>query len=59
MFEVAQNFTIQDKLSLEIEDMFEHTDGSPEYTDIAQMTYLDACLNGICTNCFIIFNSFQ
>lgn len=46
MFEVAKNPTIQHKLSVEIEDMFERTEGSPEYADIAQMTYLEACLNG-------------
>lgn len=46
MFEVAKDPTIQHKLSVEIEDMFERTEGSPEYADIAQMTYLEACLNG-------------
>lgn len=46
MFEVAKNSSIQTKLSVEIEDMFERTEGSPEYADIVQMTFLDACLNG-------------
>ncbi len=46
MFEVAKNPTIQNKLSVEIEDMFERTDGNPDYGDIVQMRYLDACLNG-------------
>lgn len=46
MFEVAKNSTIQNKLSVEIEDMFERTEGNPEYADIVQMKYLDACLNG-------------
>lgn len=47
MFEVAKNHSIQNKLSVEIEDMFERTEGSPEYADISQMRYLDACVNGI------------
>lgn len=54
MFEVAKNPSIQNKLSVEIEDMFERTEGSPEYSDIGQMTYLDACLNGICDICLIL-----
>lgn len=49
MLEVAKNHTIQNKLSVEIEDMFERTEGSPEYADIFQMRYLDACVNGIGT----------
>lgn len=51
MFEVAKNQSIQNKLSVEIEDMFERSEGSPVYSDIAQMKYLDACLNGNCIIC--------
>lgn len=47
LLEVAKNQTIQNKLSVEIEDMFERTEGSPEYADIVQMRYLDACVNGM------------
>lgn len=46
LLEVAKNPLIQNKLSVEIEDMFERTDGNPEYPDIAQMRYLDNCLCG-------------
>lgn len=51
MFEVAKNSSIQNKLSVEIEDMFERSEGSPEYSDIVRMKYLDACLNGNCIIC--------
>lgn len=47
MFEMAKNHSIQNKLSVEIEKMFEESDGGPEYSDIVEMTYLDDCLNGI------------
>lgn len=46
MFEVAKNADIQNQLSVEIENMFERTDGNPDYTDIAEMRYLDAVING-------------
>ncbi|XP_037026650.1 probable cytochrome P450 6d5 [Bradysia coprophila] len=45
LLEIAKNHTIQNRISVEVEAMFESTDGNPEYKDIAHMKYLDACVN--------------
>ncbi|KAJ6639106.1 Cytochrome P450 6k1, partial [Pseudolycoriella hygida] len=45
MFEMAKNRDIQNRLSEEIADMYLRKRGNPNYTDILDCVYLDACID--------------